>query len=167
MAQAKDVFPNLAAARTLLSAANTLTFTQVLTGVNLGAGVGMLIDKVQFYPDNASIGLMADDSDELMFAITTSNLLTDLTTMTDRRILLMKRILGNLVGVAANFEHYELPFEMSFTPPLIFASPQLFIAGDSTGLAAPMTFDTRLYFRYITLTAQEYIELAEQFILLG
>ena len=167
MAQARDVFPNIAAVSLTLSAANTLTYSQILTGVNLGQGVGMLIDRVEWAPSQASLADIDTDQDRIEFGLTTSNTLTNINSATDRRVILFDAIHRGDMGVAASAWIFRIPFIRDFAPPLLIASPYLYLAVTSVGMTVAAVINMRMYFRYIQLTAQEYIELAETFVLLG
>lgn len=164
---ASDRFPNLLAARLTMSAANTLTFLELQTGAALGLSLGLMIDRVDYFPTTGSLQELIANTDYFQMGIATSNSLTDTTVITDARIISNKRLVPVLAGVAANVQLFQEPFVESYDPPLILASPKIYLFGFSAGFAAAGTFDCRIYFRYLKLTTQEYLELAEANLLLG
>jgi len=164
---ASDKFPNLLSGRVTLSAADTITFLELQTGAALGLNLGLLIDRIDYFPTIATINLIVDDADLLVMGIATANSHTDSSILTDARILTVKRLLGQAAGTPANLLIHEQPLVERYDPPLIVAAPKLFLFGASSSLGAAAVFDARIYFRYIKLTTQEYLELAEANLLLG
>lgn len=170
MARSNDVFANIASARVTESAANTLTFAEIVTGISLGQGIGMIIDGWEWKATRATlITARAADAqgDGFDVALCTQNTVADLTTFNDRRILLKDEQVTLLDGAAATAMDIKLGSRATYTPPLIIAAPRLFFAVKGTGMASALVVDFRLYFRYIDLQIQEYLELAEAFTLTG
>lgn len=163
----EDRFANVAAVRTVMSAANVLTFSELLTGISLGQGVGMLIDQIDYHLSSASERELVGSADSMVCALTTSNDITDISDMQDRRILhsMVKTpvVVGSVVSLVISLR----PVVFQFFPPLILAAPRIQFGVDSAGFGAAGTVDVRIYFRYITLSPQQYLELAEAFILTG
>ena len=167
MAAREDRFANIAAARVVESAAGTLTFTEMLTGISLGQGVGMIIDQISYYLNSAAIQDLVASQDAIVMGITASDDVADLTDVTDRRILHATHIETMMVGAVVSLSHLRMPFDYQFFPPMIFASPRLHLGVIGLNLAGAVTARCRIYFRYISLTPQQYLELAEAFVLTG
>lgn len=163
----QDQFPNIVAATVTPASAGAITFTEILTGVSLGQGIGMLIDRMEWQPSQNTLQDLDNDGDDITVAIVTVNTLTALNVITDRRIICYDSITRIDAGTAANALVLRTPFVRDFQPPLILAAPRLYVAMDATGAAVAGSVSFRVYFRYIKLTPQEYIELAEAFVLLG
>ncbi len=161
----EDRFANVAAGQVTLSAANTLTFNEILTGVSLGQGVGMLIDQISYYLNDLLVTEMSALNDSCQFAVTTSNDVPDIEDAIDRRILDLFTVKSALVTTGGREQ--VSPKIHQFFPPLIIAAPRLYLAANSSNFGAVQTFQFRIYFRYVQLTAQQYLELAESFILVG
>ena len=161
----EDRFANVAAGEVVMSAANALTFTELLTGVSLGQGVGMLIDQIDYYPTEATAAEMATSADALVMGVTTSNDLTDLDDYKDRRIVHVIR--SEIQMTTSGAVYMKWPEVAQFFPPLILAAPRLYLAVDTSAYAAAATVRFRIYFRYVSLTPQQYLELAEAFLLVG
>lgn len=164
----EDRYTNLATANVVESAANTITFVELLTGISLGQGTGMLIDQIDYYPTKVSLQLLAANPDTLHFGWFTSNASTGFNA-TDRRII-HHAVLNaeTVIGTAASaMSIFRLPLQFKFSPPIIVAAPRLYLGVSGTSLSAAANVESRLYFRYIPLTDKEYLELAETFILVG
>lgn len=162
----EDRFANRITAKVVMSAADTLTWVEVQTGVSLGSGVGMLIDSVEYFWDMATKALMSANQDYLVAAWTTSNVPTDLNEINDQRIIHQANFQVRL-DTAVGFQLLKEPHVYQFFPPLIVASPKVYLGFDTSGLASAGTVRSRMYFRYIELTDKEYLELAETNLLVG
>ena len=167
MGAREDRFANVAATTLTLSAANTLTFQEMLTGISLGQGVGMLIDEIDYSMSRTSLLELVADSDNVDIALTASDDIPSISDMGDRRIIHNFSLHSIMVGAVVGLNHVKMPFVHQFFPPLIIAAPRVFLAGVTAGAAAASVFQIRFYFRYISLTPQQYLELAEAFVLTG
>jgi len=168
-ARGQDIYANIAATRVVESAANTLTFSELSTGIGLGMGVGLIIDKLEWEPKVAGIAVanFAGDADQIEVALCSQNSIADLTGFNDRRILVKDSMYLRVAAAAVTQHIIQLPFMKQYNPPIIIAAPRLFFAVKGTGMGAAVTIDFRLYFRYINLDVQTYLELAEAFVLTG
>lgn len=164
MALTDDRFRNVLSAEVISSAANTLTFAEVQTGASLGTRLGLIIDAIDFYPTKAAMLEMTTDGDAIKMAWTTSDQVTDLDDEADSRIIDLARIQRHDFGTAASAAHVVLPVHREFTPPLIVAAPKMFVAVHTAGLASAATLRSRMAFRFINLSPQEYLEIAETFL---
>jgi len=160
-----DRFQNVLSGQVNMSAANVLTFLELNTGVSLGAKMGLVIDQIDYNPAGASWRQLDAATDEMYMALCTSSSVTDLTDMTDNRLLDSVQIYGDTIGTAGTQLFYRNPLVTVFSPPLIHASPQLYFAMQTGGFASAGIVRMRLRFRFIKLSTEEYLELAEQFIL--
>ena len=162
-----DRFRNVLSAEVTLSAADTLTYQELNTGTGIGQGLGMVIDAIDYYPASGAMRELDADNDSIQMAFTTSDQATNLTDMSDRRIFDAVFVFNQLIGTAGNTWPHHTPIHREFTPPLLVASPRIFFGVDTGGFASAYTFQARMAFRFIKLSAQEYLEVAETFILLG
>ncbi len=165
----RDRFANFASIEVTQSAANTLTFASLATNMGfLGRrdqALAMVIDEIQYSPGRTGMNLMNAAQDHWTMALTTSDLITDLEDLTDRRLLDFHEILLRVVGTPASHSFEEFPFRKQFFPPLITAERTLFAALDTIGLASAVTSRLRILFRVETLTGAELVELSEVFLL--
>ncbi len=167
MALLDDRFRNILAVEVVMSAANVETFVEVVTGVSIGQGLGMVIDAIDYYPSSGTLRELAASTDVLHMAISTSDQITDFTDVSDRRLIDVVSLIGHAVGTPANTIVHEVPKHREFTPPMIVANPRMYAAVDSVGSAAVGTVRFRMAYRFIKLSTQEYLEIAETFILTG
>lgn len=158
-----DRFANIAAGDVTMSAANTLTFQEILTGISLGVGVGMLIDQIDYTPTSASIRELLGNADALFAAWTTSNGVSDIADASDRRVLHAFQEIPTIVGAVVSLAQSRWPAVYQFFPPIIVAAPRIFVAMNTSGAAAASRLRSRMYFRFVELSAQEYLEIAETF----
>lgn len=165
----QDEFANVVAVSVTESAASTLTFTEFLTGVSLGHGIGMLIDHIEYYIGPLHALQLTAASDEFHMALVTTNDVGDIKTnaLTDRRILHSSHVYVQVSGTPGSAALIGTPMVYQFFPPMIIASPRLFFGAAAVGFGTPTTAIMRMFFRYIELTPQEYLELAEAFVLAG
>lgn len=159
-----DRFANILAARVVQSAANVETFVELLTGISIAQGLGIVIDAVEYSMNNSGFRQLKADTDVIELAITTSNQLTDLDDLQDRRILDSLKFVP-VVNTAVGYNVYITPVKKVYEPPLIVASPRIYFGCDSEGASAAVTATCRLYYRFIALSTKEYLEIAETFIL--
>jgi hypothetical protein len=97
----------------------------------------------------------------------TSNNISDLSNPTDQRIIDNVDIHGVIVGAVVSMVQAKVPIASAFNPPLILASPRIFVGVDTAGFAAAAVVRFRIFFRYIRLTDNQYLEIAETFIQLN
>ena len=164
---AEDRYANIMSGAVQMSAANTITFLAINTGVGLQSKQGMLIDQIDYYPTGAAIAEMTTAVDNLQFALTVSNGVTNLFDFTDRRVVHSSILLRADFGTAAAAELVKLPIVNQFFPPLIVAEPTLYFAADTVGLASAALIRFRVYFRFIDLTDRNILEIAQSFVLVG
>lgn len=163
---AEDRYTNLASAAVTESSAGTLTYVELLTGISLGQGTGLLIDQIDYVFSSTSLERIIANGDALQAGWFTSNVPAAFD-VNDRRQIHAVTISQALVGAVVSSFHHVQPFQYQFFPPMIFANPRLYLGIQGTSLAAATSVAARIYFRYIPLTDKEYLELAEAFILVG
>lgn len=163
----QDRYANIAAASVTESGVSTITFAELLTGISLGAGVGILIDAIDFYVAKASMAEFTTATDAIEMAWCVSNNVPALSDPSENRIIFAHQLFRFDFGVAASAQYFSFPIHRDFFPPLIVAAPRIYLAAEATGLASACTVRSRLFFRYVDLETKEYLEIAEAFILVG
>jgi len=162
----EDRFANMAALSVTESSAGTMTFAELQLGINFGQGIGILIDQLEYYFDAATLEDIVLAGDQLEGGWFTTNLMTAFDVLDKRQL---HQVSVGLVAfgtpASANLTYQPTPFQ--FFPPLIQASPRVYLGVLGTSLAAAAILRSRLYFRFINLTDKEYLEIAETFILVG
>lgn len=161
MAEKRDAYANVALATVNMSAANTLTFSQVQMAVGMFQGVAMVIHRVLWFPYSATLRELVAATDSLLMAICTSNRLTTIADVTDPTILASKR----LICVAANTEPFELPLVNDFSNypgggKIVAANP-LYVAAFTGGFAAAGIVAAQLDFSFVSLTDKDYLEVLQ------
>lgn len=157
----KDLYSNIALASVTLSAANTLTFSQLQISVGLFQGVALLLHRVLWWPTALTIREIVAATDSLYFGLVTSNRLTTIIDVTDPSIVTMQ----NIIGIAAGVERYQFPIVSDFSMlpgggKLVPANP-LFLAANTAGFAAAATVRAQLDFSFISLSDADYLELLQ------
>lgn len=162
-----DRFANVLAAEVTESAANTITFAELVTGISIAQGLGLIIDQVFWFPAAATLRQLDANTDQFTLAITSSDQVTDPADYSDRRVIAARSWTGDAVGTAATQLVYHRPQIDTYEPPVILASPRLFLCILGAGLASAGSGQVRIHFRFVKLSTQEYLEIAETFLLTG
>ena len=168
---AVDKYANIATIQTTMSAANFLTFAEMRTGMGIESdrktARAMIIDQIDYLISAATLAEITTGNDDVTFAICVSNAVTDISDITDRRILHSGSLSRRDLGTAATGIFFRSPLTHQFFPALITAERSLYLGADSTGLASAIVLQVRLYYRQVEITQADFIELAEVFRLVG
>ena len=162
MAKAKmDRYSNRAIERTTMTAVNTITYSQIRFGVGIFQGIALVIHRVEWYPSVGSLRELVAASDQLDFAITSTDGLAVITDILEPSILVLK----NLAGLGVNVEFIELPFISDFSKlpggGLILPPNPLFLCVNTQGAVAASSVGCLIYFTFLELTDKDYIELIQ------
>jgi len=161
---AEDRFANIFTAEVTMSAANVLTFGELNFGITLRDRVAVVVDELYFWPNPTAIANMTAVSDEIIFALTVSDQVTDLEDLADRRTLYSTTLHRMDFGTAASAQIFKAPLKESFSPPLIVLPNRIFFGADTVGLASAMVAQMRMHFRTVSITQdQQLIEVLEAF----
>jgi hypothetical protein len=157
----KDRFANIAYGIVTMSAANTLTFSQILMGISPLQRLAMLVHRIQYNFPSATIREVAAVTDELRVALTTSNRLTDISDVSEPAILDMLRI----TGAGVNVEPWILPILSDLTGlpgggKLTPGNP-LYLAMATSGFAAAGVCRVQIDFTLMELTDADFLELVQ------
>lgn len=159
---AKDKFTNVAFGEVTESAANTLTFSQIQTGVQLWNKQAWIIHQVHWHPQDLTI--LEDENDSISCAIVSSNRMSVLG-LSDPGVIALTEFKRVDSGVPADFQMYTLPQVQDFTEMpsggLIVPANPIFVAAEGVSNALPFTVSARIYFSMLDLKAEEFLELVE------
>ncbi len=164
----EDRFANLASAAVTESAAGVLTYAELLTGISIGAGIGMLFDRVSYQFGITTIGLLIAANDAIQAGWFSGKEASSFD-YNDRRLIDSVILqVGPVVGTPASAANpIRQPLVHDFSPPVIVASPRIYLGIQGSALASAGDVISRLFFRYQPLSDKEYLELAEAFVLMG
>lgn len=161
---AQDKYSNLIQVAVTQSAANTLTFTSVDLGLTIFQKVGIVISRMEIYPQAGVFGEFVADGDTFIYGLTQSNQITTLSPDENSVVYRYTQFL-KVYGAATAIWEYNDPITADFsTLPgggLIIAPRPLYAAVDSNSVAGTPEIIFRIYFTIIELKADEYFELLE------
>lgn len=146
------------------SAANTLTFEKLETGLSVYDKVGWIIQRLEWKPGATAFAMFNGSGDTLSLAVTMTNTLTSLAN--DNPAILFKRDFVRVdLGVAAAGSIVDTIFEQDYSTLagggiLVLPSP-LYGAIVGGGLTAAATGFIRIYFKAIELSDTDYFNLVQ------
>ena len=159
---ATDKYVNTAFAQVTESAANTLTFDQIQTGIALMQKVAWKIERIEWYWGSKHL-LVADD-DYLQAALVTSNQMTGIA-LSDPAVVDLMEWHVDIQGTAASAQQYVIPEHREFTAlsggGLLIPANPLFICAEGSSLGVATTVSCRIRYTLIELKADEYWQLLE------
>jgi len=160
----KDKYVNVLNQTITMSAADTLTFQEISMGLNLFDKVGILIHQVRIDISNAALLGLAEDSDEIEVAMTTSNQLDSLS-LTQQAVIDRFSLKASEIGTAASLVIFREPFILDYTmlpeSGLLVAPKPLYLGMETAGLASAASANIRLFFTVVQLKSEDYFELLE------
>lgn len=159
-----DQYPNRAFIYLTTSAANTLTFEQVQFGVGLFQGVALVLNRIEWCPDQGSLSELVAAADRFFVALTNRADLASLEPE-NQNILAYKSLRAMQVGAVVSLNHIELPLVSDFSSMpgggLIMPANPLYIGLETAGFAAVANVRVVMYFTFKQLADAEYIELIQ------
>jgi hypothetical protein len=160
----QDLFCNKFYATVEETAANTLTFEEIQTNINIFDKTAWVLERLEWYIPSASYYELAAAGDIIQAALTTSNQMDDLG-LDDAAVIDMLEAKATIYGTAesANIQHHPIirSFSQMSGGGLIIAPRPLYIAIMGTSLANPVSAQVRGYFRQVQMSPDEYIELID------
>ncbi len=164
MANEKDQFANMALIKVTESAANTLTFQKLETGISLTEKVAWVISRIEYNLEGLTSGVFNGDGDYLSWGMSISNAWAA-PTLSETTILDMNTLALNLVGAVTSEWFHHLPFIKDFsTLPgggLIVPPTPLYLFAKGGGLTAAMVVNARIWYTLLKLSVDQYWELVE------
>lgn len=159
-----DSYVSQAVFRVAESAANTLTFEKLETGLSVFDKIGWVISRVEYRLEPGSYSVFNAAADRIDFALTMTNSLTALVPE-NPSIYFMRSILRVDIGTAASgfMEDNTLVADYSGLPGggiLVLPSP-IYFGLVGTSLTAAATMVCRIFFQAIEMTDQDYFNLVQ------
>jgi len=163
MAKKTDLFANKFYGSVVESAANTLTFAEIQTNVDVFSKKAWVLHKLEWYFGPTGFNYLDAADDVISAALVSSNKM-DALTLDDAGVIdLLELNINFITGVG--FSVLELPISRSFADMpgggLIIAPRPLYLAVKGTSLAGAVTMSARGYFTAMDLNADEYLELVD------
>jgi len=160
----KDKYANILTQEITMSAADTLTFTEVSIGLSIFDKVGILISRIEYHPSVTTMNLMIADDDKLFHAVTTTNTLASLNAR-EMSILDYHTLNMQVVAAGSGVQLYETPIVRDFANlpggGLLITPRPWYVALSSTSLGTAGVSVFRFFFTVVKLTPQDYFELLE------
>lgn len=162
--KAGDRYPNIINITVTETAANTLTFQDANIGFSAFDRVGLMIHRIEYYPENSVFNEMVADTDFIHFGLSASNQIDSLNA-SERAIIDTVRIKANLRGTAANLFLVELPVVRDYSDlpggGLLVAPRPLYAGCVGNGLGNAHVIQVRIYFTTMKMSDSDYFELLE------
>ena len=168
-ASQRDVYSNKAYGSVTESAANTLTFSEISTNVNVFDKMAWIVNRMEWYCPPGTLNLLVGAGDALQIALTSSQNLSALG-LDNPGVIDMFQLSYYTVG-GANAKIWNMPFIRDFsTLPgggIIIAPRPLYVAIVGTSLATPASAEMRMSFQQKVLSADEYLEMVDFYRIVG
>ncbi len=163
--QAKDVFTNIAYASVTESAPNTLTFSEINTGVSVHQKIAWIISKVCWHIPSNTLNEFAAAGDLLDMGLTLNNKVTDLASLSDPAIICRQALYAHVMGTPATGSIILQPIERDFSDlpgkGVIITPKPLYVAVKALGFVAAGVVSCRIYYTVLELAADEFWELVQ------
>jgi len=161
--QSKDKFANKFYGSCVESAANTLTFNEIQTNVDVFSKQAWLLHRLEWYLSGTQVDKILQAADWISAALTSSDKLSTLDLSSPGVVDLMELGIHSLTAVGYQFTQKPFIRDFSNLPGggLIIAPRPLYVAVKGESLASAVTVAVRGYFTTMTLTADEYLELVD------
>jgi len=163
MAKKTDTFANKFYGKVIESAANTLTFAEIPTNVDVFSKRAWVLHKLEWYLSGSMTGIMNSNGDQVQVGLCSSDKASALS-LDDSGVidlLTYKMELASAVGLFIKEEPLIRDFNNMPGGGLIIAPRPLYIAVKGTGAASAVTAEVRGYFTAVDLNADEYLELVD------
>ncbi len=162
-----DKFANMATITVTESAANTLTYKKLETGMSLFEKYAWIINRIEyFFTFNAT--LFNASADTLALALTTTNTRSTImtnATFTDPSVLDLLQITRTDIGAAASGFMITNPIVKDFSSlpggGLIAPPAPMYGAAEGSSLVSATTSIIKLYYTILELNTEDYWELVE------
>lgn len=160
----KDQFANFAIITVTESAANTLTFKKLETGISIQDKVAWIVNRVEFLVEEFNATVFNATGDFALFGLSVSNSFSNVA-VSEVSILDYNRVSRIDLGAAASgFFKYE-PFVKDFSSMpsggLLVPPTPLYLFAQGESLTAALRVTCRLYYTTLSLSVDQYWELVE------
>lgn len=169
MPERKDIFVNQAYLSVVESAANTLTFSKLETGINIYEKVGWLINRLDYFYSIKAANFAATD-DAFVAGLSSSNQITSVP-LNSSAVIDRIGFDRQDFGTAANAIFFEEPLVKDFSRlpggGLLVPPNPIFIFVKGTALTTAITVSARMFYTVVELKTEDFWELVEQRRMIG
>jgi len=163
MPKKTDQFANKFFGEVVESAANTLTFAEIQTNVDVFSKKAWVLHKLEWYFGANGLNYLDAADDVIQAALCSTNKMSSLA-LDDAGVIDLLELQTNFI-TGVGFALEKLPIARSFSDMpgggLIIAPRPLYLAVKGTSLAGAVTMSCRGYFTAMDLNADEYLELVD------
>ena len=160
-----DLFSNIAYASVTESAANTLTFSEIQTGISVHEKVAWVISRIVWHIPTSTLILMAAAADGVNMGLVLSNKIDDLEDMADPSLVDNLIVSRHDFGTGASGYHLFEPIVKDYSAlpgkGLIVTPKPLYAACQGISLSTPATVSCRIFYTTKELAADEFWELVQ------
>jgi hypothetical protein len=157
-----DVYANMAIATVLESAANTLTFKKIETGISFDRQVAWIINRLEYNAGSLLAANFNGDGDALEMGLAIASSWTAVS-LNELAIIDYMSIQRADFGAAASSYQLRQPFQKDFSSlpggGLILAPAPLYFWAKGTGLVAATNDAVRIYYTLLELDGAAALEL--------
>ena len=161
----KDIFSNLAYGSVVETALNTLTFSEINTGVSVHERIAWIINRILWYPLVATLNEIKITTEQLDLALTAHSNVDDIAALSDPGVLTLMTLSRLADATATGSEREITPFIQNFSDlpggGLIIAPKPLYVAAKGSNLAGPTSTHCRIYYTIKELEPDEFWELVQ------
>jgi len=160
----KDQFANFAVISVTETAANTLTFKKLETGISLMDKVAWVINRVEYLVEEFNATVFNATGDFALYGLSVSNSFSNVA-VSETTILDYNRSSRIDFGTAANafFKHEPIVRDYSSMPNggILVPPVPLYLFAQGESLTAALRVTARLYYTTLSLSVDQYWELVE------
>lgn len=164
MANTQDQFANYAIVSVTESAANTLTFKKLETGISLTEKVAWIINRIEYTLSSLLAAQFNGDGDLLTFGMAVSNSFAN-PAITEQAIIDWNSVVRQDFGAAASASIVKMPFLKDFSSlpsgGILVPPVPLYLFAQGSGLVAAESVYARIHYTLKMLTVDQYWELVE------
>lgn len=162
----QDNYEQFMSLGTTMSAANTLTFSQVTVGISIFDYAAFLISRIEYIADSATVlAELLDSADVLYMAVTGSDGIADLE-ISRPEVYDLAQISLTKTTVAGNGQYVCQPIVHDFTSMagggILVPAGNMYFGLLSNGFAGAGSAKARVWYRVKPLEAADYLELAQR-----
>lgn len=159
-----DEFANYAILSVTESAANTLTFKKLETGISLSEKVAWIINRVEYIVASISAAIFNADTDTMTWGLSLSNSFAAPAFSEDT--IIDYNLLARLdLGVAASGGWLLVPFLKDFSRlpggGLLVPPTPLYLWAKGSGLTAANIVTARIHYQLMSMSTDQYWQLVE------